>query len=221
MERPRPLRPQGTSGAPGDAGTVSLYTSEINGALTLQAADAVAAGTNPTAIAVDVLSSMAYVVSNCDGSQCLGSVRQFAVGNNGTLTDTGDVVATGSRYEAVGVTIGQANNFSDTGVYVLSNATSGGSNPGALWQYGLHGGQLTVDTPSMITTGSVAVAQVESLQEPNSLYVLTANSADGTITGGGIAFFGLGAAGIASLTATATINVPHPIAVGMYQLLAP
>ncbi len=208
------------SGATGDTGTVSLYSSDMTGALTLQAADTVAAGTNPTAIAVDATSTMAYVVSNCDGSQCLGSIRQFAVGANGALTDTGDIVTTGSHYEAVNLAIGYADN-SDAGVYVLSNALNAGSNPGALWQYALNGGQLAAVTPSNLSTGPVAVAQVAATEAPDFLYVLTANSADATTTGGSIAFFSQEAGGTLSLTATATVDVPHPVAMGLVVLLPP
>ena len=209
------------SGAPGDTGTVSLYSSGFNGALSLLNADTVAAGTNPSAIAVNDVSSTAYVVSNCDGAQCMGSVRQFAVGTSGALTDTGAIETTGGHYEAVNVVIGQDDN-TDQGIYVLSNATAAGSDAGALWQYGIAStGQLTPASPSMINTGSVAVGQVTSFDRPGALYVLTANSGEDASTGGSINFYSLAAGGAATQIATAKISAPRPVAFGMVFLLAP
>ena len=209
------------SGAPGDTGTVSLYSSGVNGARSLLNADTVAAGTNPSAIAVNDVSSTAYVVSNCDGAQCMGSVRQFAVGTSGALTGTGAIETTGSHYEAVNVVIGQDDN-TDQGIYVLSNATAAGSDAGALWQYGIAStGQLTPASPSMINTGSVAVGQVTSFDRPGALYVLTANSGEDASTGGSINFYSLAAGGAATQIATAKISAPRPVAFGMVFLLAP
>jgi hypothetical protein len=159
-------------------------------------------------------------MSNCDGAQCTGSIRQFAVGAGGALTDTGAIVTTGSHYDAVDMKLYQ--NGTSAYAYVLSNAMGVDSNAGALWQYGVGStGELTAASPPMLNIGSVAVAQV--LQD-DSLYVLTSNSessANTASTGGNINFYSLGAAGVATLTATTKLSAPYPVTMGVLILLPP
>jgi 6-phosphogluconolactonase (cycloisomerase 2 family) len=206
------------SGATGDTGTVSLYSSGENGTLTPVDSDTVAAGTNPSAIAINSASSTVYVMSNCDGAQCTGSIRQFAVGASGALTDTGAMATTGSHYDAVNMVINQ----NGTNAYVLSNAMGVDSNTGALWQFGVdRTGELSAASPPMLNIGSVAVAQV--IQD-DSLYVLTTNSgpsANTPSTAGNINFYSLGAGGVATLTATTKLSAPYPVTMGMLFLNAP
>jgi 6-phosphogluconolactonase (cycloisomerase 2 family) len=208
------------SGAPGDTGTVSLYSSGEDGTLTPVDSDTVAAGTNPSAIAVNNAFSTAYVMSNCDGAQCTGSIRQFAVGASGALTDTGAIATTGSHYDAVNMVINQdgANAYA----YVLSNAMRVDSNAGALWEYGVEStGELTPASSPMLNIGPVAVAQAIDVV---SLYVLTTNSganANTGSTGGNINFYSLGVGGAATLTATTKISAPQPVTMGVRFLLAP
>jgi hypothetical protein len=208
------------SGGPGSMGTVSRYTSGENGTLTPVDSGTVAAGTNPSAIAVNNVFSIVYVLSNCDGAQCTGSIRQFALGASGALTDTGAIATTGSHYDAVNMVIDQ--NGANDYAYLLSNETGVDSNVGALWQYGVGStGELTAASPPMLNIGPVAVAQVVQVDE---LYILTTNSginANTASTGGSINFYGLGAGGAANLIATAKISAPRPVTMGMLFLLAP
>lgn len=51
------------SGAPGDTGTVSVYSSAENGTLMPLGSDTLAAGTNPSAIAINFISTNVYVMS--------------------------------------------------------------------------------------------------------------------------------------------------------------
>jgi hypothetical protein len=206
------------SGAPGDTGSVSVYSSAEDGTLVPLGSDTLAAGTNPSAIAVNDISTNVYVMSNCDGAQCTGSIRQFAVGAGGALNDTGVIATTGNHYRTVDMVISQAGP-SDY-AYVLSNATGVGSNPGALWQYGVgSSGELSPASPPMLDVGAVAVAQALPPVGSGLLYVLTANSAAGA-TGGNIEVYGV-ATGTATLLSTTKISVPHPVAMGIQILLHP
>jgi hypothetical protein len=206
------------SGAAGDTGTVSLYSAE-DGALTLLDSDTVTAGINPSAIAVNSPSSAVYVMSSCAGAQCTGSIRQFAVGPDGGLTDTGAIATTGSNALNMAITEYDGANFY---AYVLSNAAGGSSNAGTLWQYGVaSAGQLTPASPPMLDIGPAAVAQVIRV---DSLYVLTTNSGingGAASAGGNMNFYSLGAGGAATLTAAAKVSAPSPIAMSIYFLLAP
>jgi hypothetical protein len=208
------------SGAPGDTGTVSAYSSGENGTLMPLGSDPLAAGTNPTAIAINEISTNVYVMSNCDGAECTGSIRQFAVGSGGALTDTGVIATTGSHYDAVDMVISQPG--PNSYAYVLSNATGASTNAGALWQYGVGStGELTPASPPMLNVGAVAVAQT---MQVGLLYVLTANSradANTGSTGGNINVYGMGADGAATLLAATKISVPHPVAIGIQALLPP
>ena len=207
------------SGAPGGTGTVSVFSSGDNGTLMPLGPDTLAAGTNPTAIAINDVSTNVYVMSNCDGAECTGSIRQFAVGAGGALTDTGVIASTGSHYDAVDMVISQPG--PNSYAYVLSNATGASTSAGALWQYGVGStGELTLVSPPMLNVGAVAVAQT---MQAGLLYVLTANSganADTGSTGGNLNIYGV-ANGAASLLATAKISVPHPVAMGIQALLPP
>jgi DNA-binding beta-propeller fold protein YncE len=208
------------SGAPGDTGTVSAYSSGENGTLMPLGSDPLAAGTNPTAIAINDISTNVYVMSNCDGADCTGSIRQFAVGSGGALTDTGVIATTGSHYDAVDMAISQPG--PNSYAYVLSNATGASTNAGALWQYGVGStGELTPASPPMLNVDAVAVAQT---MQVGLLYVLTANSranANAGSTGGNINVYGMGGDGAAILLAATKISVPHPVAMGIQALLPP
>ena len=118
-------------------------------------------------------------MSNCDGAECTGSIRQFAVGAGGALTDTGVIASTGSHYDAVDMVVSQPG--PNSYAYVLSNATGASTSAGALWQYGVGStGDLTPVSPPMLNVGAVAVAQT---MQAGLLYVLTANSGANADTG--------------------------------------
>jgi 6-phosphogluconolactonase (cycloisomerase 2 family) len=208
------------SGAPGETGNVSWYSSGKNGALTPASANPVAAGTNPSAIAINGSPATVYVASNCDGASCTGSIRQFSVGDGGALTESGAIATTGSHYDAVNVVINQ--DGTNTYVYVLSNQFGVDSLTGALWEYDVGStGALTTASPPMLDIGSAAVAQ---LLELGTLYVLTTNSgvvANTSGTGGSIDFYGFGAGGVATRIGSTKIGAPHPVTMGILNLLPP
>jgi 6-phosphogluconolactonase (cycloisomerase 2 family) len=208
------------SGAAAETGSVSLYSSEANGALTPMTSATIAAGTNPSAMAINSISATAYVMSNCDGTQCLGSIRQFGVGSSGELTDTGAIVTTASHNDAVNMVIDQ--DGASLYAYVLSRAMGVDTNAGALWQYRVAStGALSAADPPMLDLGSVPVAQVIHV---NGLYVLTTNSgasATTPSTGGNLDFYTLAAGGAATLNSSATLSAPYPVAMALLFPLAP
>lgn len=206
------------SGASGDLGSVSQFSEASNGALVPADAAPLAAGTNPTVIAFDSIYSTAYVVSNCDGAECLGSIRQFTVGTGGALTDTGSIVTTGSHYRATSMAIDQ----DGPNAYLLSNEMGVDTLNGTLWHFQVGGtGALTADTPSPLPLQGVAVTQ--SIQR-STLYVLTTNSgvnASSPATGGSIIAYVEGSAGTLTLEATTALVAPYPASMAIRLQLEP
>jgi 6-phosphogluconolactonase (cycloisomerase 2 family) len=199
------------SGAPGTAGTVALYTEAQNGALTLSGST-VTAGTNPSAIAVNDTFSTAYVASGCNGAQCTGALSEFAIGEDGTLTNSGVVASTGNHYVAVDIAIDNSN------AYVVGNTTGADNNAGSLWQFGIGStGELTAINPPTLEIGPATIAR--AVLNPN-LYVLTTNSG----TGGRLdsyTFGSYGSSGAATLAASANLDAPSPLTMGILVPLAP
>jgi 6-phosphogluconolactonase (cycloisomerase 2 family) len=206
------------SGSPGAAGSVSQYSLAADGTLTLLYSVAVAAGTNPSALAFNTAFSTAYVMSNCDGAQCSGSISQFTVGDSGTLTDTGTTTITGSHYDAVNLVIDQTG----ANAYALTNSIGVDTSNGALWQYQIGStGALAPATPPMVSIAPVALAQTLQV---NVLYVLTTNSgvnANAASTGGTINSYSVSAGGVVSLIASAKLGAPYPVSMVILFLLAP
>jgi 6-phosphogluconolactonase (cycloisomerase 2 family) len=206
------------SGSPGAAGSVSQYSLAADGTLTLLNSAAVAAGTNPSALAFKTAFSSAYVMSNCDGAQCSGSISQFTVGDSGTLTDTGTTSTTGSHYDAVSMVVDQTG----ANAYALTNSMGADTSHGALWQYQIGStGALAAATPPMVSIAPVALAQTLQV---NVLYVLTTNSgvnANTASTGGTINSYSVSAAGVVSLIASAKLGAPYPVSMATLFLLAP
>jgi len=206
------------SGAPGETGSVSQYSEASNGALVATTGTSVAAGTNPTVMTFNAAGSDAYVLSNCDGAQCLGSIRLLSVGAGGALTDTGTIATTGSHYRAVGMAI------DETGAngYVLSNELGVDTANGALWHFQVAStGVLTAADPSPVEMDGVAQAQ--SLTG-NSLYVLRTNTpvaASAAVPGGSIMTYTLDSAGTPTLQATNVLETPNPSSIVVRRALAP
>jgi len=207
------------SGAPGDAGSVSQYTESSNGTLAPTGTSPVAAGTNPTVLSFGD-SSTAYVLSNCDGTQCTGSIRQFGVGTDGALTDTGAIATTGSHYRAAGMLFDQ--NGVDGYAYVLTNEVGVDTQSGALWSYQVaSSGGLTAASPPSFSVPGVALSQDLVY---GSLFVLTTNSgAEGNAaaTGGSLISYVLGDDGAVTPEATTQLTAPNPTAMGVWVLLPP
>jgi len=212
------------SNAAGQAGSVSQYTESADGTLTPTDSSPIAAGTNPSVFAIDEFSppSFAYVLSNCDGTQCLGSIRQFSVGANGTLTDTGSIVTTGSHYRGVGMVLDQT--VSNATAYVLANEMGVDTESSALLSFPVgSSGALTATSPQSLSTPGVAVALLQTIQY-GTLYVLTSDSganANTPATGGSILVYSEGNGGTPTLLGTTTLSAPYPSAIGVWLLLPP
>ena len=212
------------SGALGDIGTVAQYSEAANGTLTPANAAPLPAGTNPSGMAIDAAYSTAYVLSNCNGTQCTGSITQFTDGNSaltdGSLTDTGIVVTTASHFNAASMVIDGAG----ANGYVLGNQMGVDTLSGALWHFQVGStGALTAASASPVTLAGVAVAQALPIQG-SALYVLTTNTganAGAPATGGSIALYTLGTGGTPTLEATTTLAAPYPAALGIKVLLPP
>jgi hypothetical protein len=211
------------SGAVGATGSVSQYTQTPGGALTPTNSAPVAAGTNPTVLAINPYPpSFAYVLSNCDGTQCVGSIRQFSLGSNGALTDTGNIVTTGTHTRGVGMV------FSDVNVggaaYVLSDALGVDTESATLssFQIGSSGALVAMTPPSQSLAG--APSALVGPAQFGIQYVLTSNSgasANTAATGGSVFLFAEGNGGAPTLVGTTTITAPHPTAIGVWVLLPP
>jgi len=210
------------SGSAGGAGSVSQYTRAVDGTLTLAKSTPLASGKSPALLAINEVSTVAYVFSNCDGTQCLGSIQPFTVGADGALTATGDSVTTGSHYFGVGMAFEQ-DDAGSTG-YVLSNAVGVDTESGALWSYqAADSGALTATSPASLGTSGVAAALVQNSQF-GTLYVLTTNSgalANTPATGGGLSIYAPGNGGTPTLLGTTTLEVPYPTALGVSVVLPP
>jgi hypothetical protein len=211
------------SGAPGGAGSVSQYMENIDGTLTPTTSSPLAAGTDPAVLAIDEFSyDFAYVLSDCDGTQCLGSIEELTVGANGALTNTGSIVTTGSHYRAVGMV------FNEPGLdfygYALTNQMGVDTESGALSAYQLSkSGALAATSPASLSLPGVAIALVQSLQY-GTLYVLTANSgadANTPATGGSVLVYTEGNGGTPTLLGTTKLLAPYPTAMGVWVLLPP
>jgi 6-phosphogluconolactonase (cycloisomerase 2 family) len=210
------------SGAAGVAGSVSQYTQATDGTLTPTNDAPVTAGTNPSVLALGVLQNFVYAISNCDGTQCLGSIRQFSVGTNGALTDTGNIVTTGSHSFGVGMVL--QNDPAGSSGYVLSNAMGVDTETGTLSSFQIgNSGALVATNPPTQTTPGLAVALTQP-PPTGDLYVLTTNTgayAGMPATGGSVFSFAEGNGGAPTLVGTTTLSVPNPTAMGVWVLLAP
>jgi DNA-binding beta-propeller fold protein YncE len=210
------------SGAAGAAGSVSQYSQGPDGTLMPTNSTPVAAGTNPSVIAIGEFGTFAYVYCNCDGPQCLGAIRQFSVGTTGDLTDTGNLVTTGSHI--FGVAMAFEGDASGGAGYVLSNAMGVDTDNGSLssYQVGSSGILAATRPPSQGTPGA-AVALLETPQQ-GTIYVLTSNSAavpEMPATGARMYIFA-GLNGPApTLLGTTALTVPYPTAMGAWVLLPP
>jgi len=208
------------SGAPGAVGSVSQYTEADDGTLTATNFESVAAGTNPSVLALDDSYPLAYVLSNCDGTQCLGSIRAFSVGAGGALTDTGKVVTTGSHDRGAGMIFYSyaANDYA----HVLTNAMGVDTESGALFSFQVgNTGALTATSPASFGIPGVVVTQA-TLR--STLFVLTTNSgvsANTPATGGSVVTYVLGDGGAVSFEATTELTAPYPSAIAVWTPLLP
>jgi DNA-binding beta-propeller fold protein YncE len=208
------------AGVPAGVGSVSQYSMGAGGTLTSLNPAAVSAGASPVAITIDQAMTpfgTAFVMSDCDGSLCTGSITQLALGAGGELTATGGVATTGSHYDAVGMVTDQ----SGANAYVLTNLMGVDTDNGALWQFSVGStGALTAANQPMLSIGPAALAQTMHV---DTLYVLTSNDGIGGNPGigGSINCYTLGAGGLPTLAATTTLAAARPVSMAMLFLLAP
>ncbi len=202
-------------GVVGGVGSVSQYSISVDGTLTPLSPASVAVAGSPVAIGLHA--TTAYVMNNCVGSSCTGSITAFAMGADGALTPTGAMITTGGHYDSVSMLLDQTGE----NAYVLSNLMGVDTDSGALWQFGVSSnGALTPAASPALSLGPSALAQ--SLIDA-TLYVLTANMGIGGSggTGGGVNAYTLAAGAAPALAATTTITAAQPVSMGMVILYAP
>jgi len=208
------------AGVPAGVGSVSQFSIRADGTLTPLNPATVSAGASPVAIAIDQTIApfgTAFVMSDCDGSTCTGSIRPFAVGAGGELTATGAVATTGDHYDAVGMVTDQ----SGTNAYVLTNLMGVDTDNGALWQFSV-GNTGALSTANQPTLSIGPAARAQTLFD-DRLCVLTSNVAIGgnAGSGGSINCYTLGAGGLPTLAASTTLAAVHPVSMAMLFLLPP
>ena len=205
---------------PAGVGSVSQFSMGADGTLTPLNPATVPAGASPVAIAIDQAIApfgTAFVMSDCDGSLCTGSITQFAVGAGGELTATGVVATTGDHYDAVGM----VTDPSGANAYVLTNLMGVDTDNGALWQFSVgHTGALSTANQPTLSIGTAALAQTLF---DNRLCVLTSNVGIGgnASSGGSINCYTLGAGGLPTLAASTTLAAAHPVSMAMLFLFPP
>jgi DNA-binding beta-propeller fold protein YncE len=205
---------------PTGMGSVSQFSVGAGGALTPLNPATLPAGARPVAIAIDQTIApfgTAFVMSDCDGSTCAGSIIPFVVGAGGELTAAGAVATTGEHYNAVGMVTDQ----SGGNAYVLTNLMGVDTDNGALWQFGVgNTGALSMPNQPALNIGATALAQALF---GNRLCVLTSNDGIGgnAGSGGSINCYTLGASGLPTLAASTMLATPHPISMAVMFLLPP
>lgn len=208
------------AGVPAGAGSLSLFSMASDGTLTPLNPATVSAGASPVAVAIDQAIApfgTAFVMSDCNGSLCTGSIAQFAVGASGELTAAGVAATTGGHYDAVGMATDQ----SGANAYVLTNLMGVDTDNGALWQFSVaNTGALSTANQPTLNIGPAALAQ--TLFE-DRLCVLTSNVGIGGNAGssGSINCYSLGAGGLPTLAASTTIAAARPVSMAMLFLLPP
>jgi DNA-binding beta-propeller fold protein YncE len=205
---------------PTGMGSVSQFSMGADGALTPLNPATVSAGARPVAIAIDQAVApfgTAFVMSDCDGPTCTGSITPFSVGAGGELTATGSVATTGTHYNAVDMVTDQSGN-----AYVLTNLMGVDTDQGALWQFGVGNAGALSMPPNQPTLDFGATALAQALFE-SRLCVLTSNvGADGNSgSGGSISCYTLGAGGLPTLAASTMLATPRPISMAVLFLLPP
>ena len=208
------------AGVPAGVGNVSQFSMGTDGTLTPLNPATVSVAASPVAIAIDqeiAPFGTAFVMSDCGGSLCTGSITQFAVGAGGELTLGGAMATTGSHYGAVGM----VTDPSGSNAYVLTNLMDVDTDKGALWQFSVaNSGALSAVNQPMLSIGPTALAQTLF---NSSLCVLTSNDETGgnANSGGSINCYTLGADGLPTLAASTTLAAARPVSMAMLFLLPP
>jgi 6-phosphogluconolactonase len=204
---------------PAGSGSVSQFSIGADGTLTPLNPAALSAGTSPVAVAIDQTIApfgMAFVMSDCEGAQCTGTIRQFAVGAGGELSAAGAPVMTGDHYDAIGMVTDQ----NGINAYVLTNFMGVDTGNGALWQFSV-GNTGALSTPNQPTLSLGPTALAQTLFE-DRLCVLTSNVGTGGSGGsGGINCYTLGTGGAPTLAASTMLAAAHPVSMAMLFLNPP
>jgi DNA-binding beta-propeller fold protein YncE len=209
-----------SAGVTAGMGSVSQFSMGADGTLTPLNPATVSASASPVAIAIDqgiAPFGTAYVMSDCGGSSCTGSITQFAVGAGGELTATGVVATTGDHYDAVGMVTDQ----SGANAYVLTNLMGVDTDNGALWQFSV-GNTGALSTPNQPTLSIAPAALAQTLFD-NRLCVLTSNVGIGGNPGSGASIdcYTLGPGGLPTLAASTMLAAARPVSMAMLFLNAP
>jgi len=209
------------AGVPTGMGSVSQFSRGADGTLTPLNPAAVSAGASPVAIAIDQTLApfgAAFVMSDCDGSLCMGSITPFAVGAGGELTAIGVVATTGEHYDAVGMATD--NSGANPYVYVLTNLMGVDTDSAALWQFSVGSTGALSMTNQPLSIGATALAQALF---GDRLCVLTSNNVIGgnTSNGGSIKCYTIGAGGLPTLAASTALAAARPVSMAMMFLLPP
>lgn len=206
------------AGVPAGMGSVSQFSIGIDGTLAPLNPSTALAGSSPVAIAIDQTIApfgTAFVMSDCEGSLCTGSITPFALGAGGELAATGAEATTGEHYNAVGMVTDQ----SGANAYVLTNLMGVDTNSGALWQFSV-GDSGALGMTNQVSIGGTALAQAVLI---DTLCVLTSNDAIGgnAGSGGSIKCYFLGAGGAPTLAASTTLTAARPVSMAVQYLLSP
>jgi 6-phosphogluconolactonase (cycloisomerase 2 family) len=201
--------------------SISQFSRGADGTLTPLNPAAVSAGASPVAIAIDQTIApfgTAFVMSDCDGSLCVGSITPFAVGAGGELTAIGVVATTGEHYDTVGMATDKSG--ANPYVYVLANLMGVGTDSAALWQFSVGSTGALSMTNQPLSIGATALAQALF---GDRLCVLTSNNVIGgnTSNGGSINCYTIGAGGLPTLAASTALAAARPVSMAMLFLLPP
>jgi hypothetical protein len=178
-----------TGPTPDSAGAVYEYSVGIDGTLTPLAQPSIAAGINPSSLAVVGNGGYVYVVNAGDGT-----ISQYAVAIDATLTPLSPATVTNPGMHTLGATGGAAT-ADPLGRYLYVANTADDN----IAQFSIgSGGQLTPLAPATVATGVAPVSVVTSLVASSgspSYYVLNSGAvgaagsvaqytqgADGTLT---------------------------------------
>jgi 6-phosphogluconolactonase (cycloisomerase 2 family) len=191
--------------------TVSQYVIGSNGALTPLATAEVSADNSPIALAADAQGRYLYVVNNGDvgnvGNVPNGTISQYAIGLDGSLTALGSTVATGKRPSAIVV------HPSGRYVYVTNR------DDGTVSQYAVaSNGALTALSPASVAIGVVGAHGMAIHPSGSHLYVSNGYDANNppATPPNNVSQFSIGSDGKLTAKATPTIaagNNPFGVAV--------
>lgn len=195
-----------------NAGAVFQFAIGAQGALTPLPSASVSTPASVVGIDFAPNGNTAYVLSDCVGSSCDGSVAPYAIANTGVLSPVGAATLTGSHVNPVDLFV----DGSGSPAYLLANFMGVDTNSGSIYLYTISGaGELTPSKPSSILLTGAAVAQ--SAFGPD-LYVLTGPS---SVIGGGVshvATYSIGNQGELTSVSSTQISASEPTGMALVEV---